>query len=535
MSNDAGSAPKKIVWKIPSAAVEFKPLVKVPEVTPLITDSAVPLQAPAKTPMSKKEKKRQKQRDRRSQPTRTPAAQPKTEKPRLGAWPREDPTVGLDEFDEPPSPETIRMNKIKEELYRPYIELKDPILVSQRAFMEWESEVAKLRVRPSNESNEFIPEMVKFIKILSEIPCYGEVLREVNPEYLQMLDDLDPSVMTPVKRASLKAISCRSIITLFYDDLEYTEDLVYSPTLEQDLAGIPWDRFWALEISHADDSLYQAEFCTQYSAWHCECCRSLSNPIVSTSFNAAVCAYIAKLYLGKNVFDMTIRCSVPVPVDDSEVIDYLSRPTYFDSLVGLHLKLFHTSDNLERVKTGAVKTRRRQPSESAEVYQEEDAYLDKIYAKTALVEKSPAFSWLSSEFKAEHGLKPSYLGKLDLPITLHPLCRDHRCSSRFRILDDESAFACDLTMEGLIRERLPCLEFGQCPRDSPIITFSLQSVSGREKDKATFFQCCSAHEERMRREIESSLIRKAELKREKAQISVKLTDWRRSDPEGSTL
>lgn len=568
MADGNGAAPRKVVWKIPSTVVEFKP-VKIPEPTPLTVDSVVPLKEPTKTTPkydppaeSKKQRKRDRQKAaallRQNQPTRTlaelkeeketskvSAVQPKTTPvrwPRPSDWPMKPPKDEDDEFDEPPSPETIRMNKIREELYRPEIDLTNARLVRITASMELESEVVKLRVRPVKGVDEFLPEIVKFLGILSELP-----------DYLDLLDELDPTLVTEQeKREELKGISCKSIVTLKYDDLDYSEELVYSDNIANELRGIPWDRFWTLDVVHADDRLYRMGYYNSYSAWHCPCCQSIATSMIYTSFNSMIFSYIGNIYLGGKAFSPYVRSIGSRVPDEKKLIDYLSLPTYFNGFLGLHLKLFHTQENLKSTLSGADRSRKRECKEENlkgtdeikesrihEVPYEfsRRAYLDKIYgAKSGslMVKREPAedhleFTWLSWRSRREHGLGLSLLGKLDRPIAIHPLCQDHICKGSVKFPKKESFFACDLTMDTLIRERLPCSEFGRCPKDSPIVRFTLKSISGRDKDQKVVYRCCGFHEERMRKEIELKVERKAELKREKAWISSKLVLWERDD------
>jgi hypothetical protein len=377
--------------------------------------------------------------------------------------------------------------------------------------------------------------LIKFLGILSELP-----------DYLDLIDELDPTLLTdPAIRESYEGISCKSIITLRYDDLEYSEELVYSENIASELRGIPWDRFWTLEIVHADQRLYRLGYQNQYSAWRCPCCRSLSINMVSTSFNSLVFAYIGNIYLGGKAFTPYVRSlGLRVP-GEKKLHDYLCQPSYLDPFIGLHLKLFHTPQNLKSTLSGAGKSRKRE-KRSEEIKEPEihgvpyefsrQAYLDKIYGAESgpVAKREPAedhleFTWLRWAIRFEHGLGLSWSGKLDRPIAIHPLCQGHICQGPFKFLKEEKFFACDLTLERLIRERLPCSEFGKCPEDSPVVRFDLESISGRDKDKKRIFLCCGFHEERMRKEIELKIKRKAELKKESAWISAKLALWERSD------
>jgi len=326
---DVKQPPRKIVWKMPSADVSYVPKVTQPK---LIPSKPVP---------QKTSRQNNKQRNNRPEPE----------------------ILTIEQINDGSlSPKTMRIEEIKRLLYLPIIETKAMTLINKYAFMTIESIGINLRVShvEENEDGEHetpidksIPEIVKFLKIISEMPNFAALVNSLHPNIIQLnekQEDID----------TLKAISCKMDVILHYSNIiddnktEYIEHLTYSDNIADELREIPWDRPWRIEIQRSDIGPRRMGPYSIFSGWDCSYCKNTkttyeeySRLVICSNLNVYVFIYLANIYLGRNVYNEYMQKKYNSQYDnwvvtgdkdnkDTDLCKYIVDPFFMNGFIDLH-------------------------------------------------------------------------------------------------------------------------------------------------------------------------------------------------------
>lgn len=457
--------PKKTTWKIP-----VQPVTYVPTGHNSNNDYVVPVQpVPAVTPlkMSKNQLKKQRFKEKQLREKNKPA-QPKAKLGHSDEEASDDdslsyaislppPTKKVPFFDHNPTP-------------LPPVKIRTP------------RPNTITRVDVLDGVQDFIPEIVKFVKLLSELPTMWDLYSTSANKELAVEDDI-PKIEKLIKETSNKFQ-----FILYYDGLAEDEStrpnllysynvkieykslnlLDYSTDLEKltdVLAHLPWDNPWKVKITTDDGdkparNIFTAlDFPSVDIDWNCPFCdHDLKFQFVKCLWTYL--KWIASQYLGRNVSEEWRAGSGIEPKPDLNTFTYF--PPFLRAFVDLHMKIYHKTATLPKESFSRKLT----------VFQDmtRSLFLQTELVQLPMISNEPELGY---DWEKHPGIRrgrwrspiAEYYRDKSL-IAIHPDCLKHQCSGYYILIEEEPHFRCESATLPLIKSKLVCAKFGPCDTES---------------------------------------------------------------------